>query len=226
MASTSPSPKERREARKQKKRERAKGEILEAAMQTLLASGVDGFTVDAVAQQLGITKPAIYYYFKSKKHLLQGIVSASIEEECDVLCQAAKEATDGAAALGDVIRAFVAHHRPQLDRFRLMYLGGQVVGIHKVGVNSESIKELIHPHTTRFYDALEGRLLEDRANGRLSPQAHPRRLAVNAHCAAVGLMTMFGIAESAGDPLKHSDADLIDEMARAFAAAAATQTGG
>jgi hypothetical protein len=38
---------------------------------------------------------------------------------------------------------------------------------------------------------------------------------------ALGLLTMKGLVESLGDPLRHSDDDLIEALARIFEAAAA-----
>jgi hypothetical protein len=45
-------------------------------------------------------------------------------------------------------------------------------------------------------------------------------MAFLAHLAAIGLLTMKGMVESLGDPLRYSDEQLIEGFARVFEAAA------
>jgi hypothetical protein len=56
--------------------------------------------------------------------------------------------------------------------------------------------------------------------GRGRPVVDPRLLAFLAHAAAVGLLTMKGMVENADDPLRWSDAELVDGLASVLAAAA------
>lgn len=211
---------ERRAARKARKREQARREIIDAATEVLIERGIGNFTLDAVARTLGVTKPAIYYYFKSKNALLHAIVAAHQKAESDTLCESIATAPSGAEALGTAIRAFARHHGANLGIFRLMYMYPQLVKPEQLGVNAESLKELVHPYTTRLYDALEEKLLEDQQRGRLAEHVHPRRLAVDAHAAVLGVMTLLSLTQVAGDPMKHTDAELIDELAKTFVASA------
>ena len=56
------------------KRER----ILEVAVDLFYAQGYENTTLDAVAERLGVTKPFIYSYFKSKSELLAEICQRAI----------------------------------------------------------------------------------------------------------------------------------------------------
>ena len=90
------------------------------------------------------------------------------------------------------------------------------VGLSKLGINKQSTKELIHPQTNIFFDKLSEKLIEDRERGELASQLNPRCLAMTAHLAGIGIMTMKGVADSAQDPLKFSDEELIEEYTQLF----------
>ena len=53
--------------------------------------------------------------------------------------------------------------------------------------------------------------------------ANMRRLAYTAWLAALGLLTMLGVADATRDPLIHSDQDLLDTLADVFNDAATHQ---
>jgi AcrR family transcriptional regulator len=61
------------------KRER----ILEVAVDRFYAHGYENTTLDAVAERLGVTKPFIYSYFKSKSELLAEICQRAIRGSLD-----------------------------------------------------------------------------------------------------------------------------------------------
>jgi len=60
----------KREARNERRRDQTRAEILDTARDVVLGSGLARFTLSAVADELGLTKPALYYYFDSKEALL------------------------------------------------------------------------------------------------------------------------------------------------------------
>ena len=78
-------------------------------------------------------------------------------------------------------------------------------------------------HRTQSTVSQQLRRLEERlaTEGMCKKQrAAVRRLAYSAWLAALGLVTMLGVAESAGDPLVHKDSDLVETLAGVFNAAA------
>ena len=54
-------------------REEAKNRILEAALQEFSEKGFNQTTMDDVARRVGVSKGALYLYFKSKEELFRGI---------------------------------------------------------------------------------------------------------------------------------------------------------
>ena len=69
----------KRLARRERRREQTREEILDAARQVLLRKGFGATTLEAVAREVGVTKPALYYYFPSKDALLFELMFESLE---------------------------------------------------------------------------------------------------------------------------------------------------
>jgi len=55
-------------------KEDAKRRIIEAAMDVIAERGCDRMTIDDVAKKLGVTKGAVYWYYKSKEELVAAVL--------------------------------------------------------------------------------------------------------------------------------------------------------
>ena len=71
-----------RAARRERRRERSRGEILDAARKVLFRNGVAATTLESVAEEAGMSKTGLYYYFPSKDALLFELAFASFEAQC------------------------------------------------------------------------------------------------------------------------------------------------
>ena len=112
MADMVPEPASRRE----RARTDTLREIKETARRVLVAHGVDGLALRAVAREMGMTAPALYRYFTSREDLVEHVVVDLYDELCDVM-EAARDATvpaRPASQLLAVSRAFrswaTTHH--------------------------------------------------------------------------------------------------------------------
>lgn len=54
--------------------------VLDAAEQLLLAKGVDGFRLDAVAAEAGVSKGGLLHHFRSKQALIDGVLLRRLDE--------------------------------------------------------------------------------------------------------------------------------------------------
>jgi AcrR family transcriptional regulator len=59
---------------KTKHREEARNQIVAAALAIAAKNGWDAVTLDAIAQHVGVTKPALYSYFENRDELLHEVV--------------------------------------------------------------------------------------------------------------------------------------------------------
>ncbi|HSQ64726.1 MAG TPA: helix-turn-helix domain-containing protein [Polyangiaceae bacterium] len=207
-------------ARRERRRERSREEIVAAARRVLLRNGIAATTLDAVAEEVGLSKAALYYYYPSKDALLFEIVFSTIEAQSRAVHDAVAEAKDGGDALRAIVRETVHTFASRLDDFRLVFLQGQVAGPGAVRVGAEQLAR-IRPLNELAYGDAAKMLAEDSKRRRGRAHVEPRMMAFLANVAAIGLLTMKGMVESVGDPLLYSDEQLIEGLARIFEAAAA-----
>jgi AcrR family transcriptional regulator len=206
-------------ARRERRRERSREEIVDAARRVLLARGIAATTLDAVAEEVGLTKAALYYYYPSKDALLFEIVFGVIQAQSHAVHDAVAEAKDGGEALRAIIRETVRVFGSRMDDFRLTFMHGQVAGPGAVHIAAQQL-ERIRPFNDLTYAGAAKRIAEDAKRTRGRARVEPRLMAFLANVAAIGLLTMKGMVETAGDPLIYSDDELIEGLARIFEAAA------
>lgn len=191
------------------RRAQAREEILAATRAIVLEGGLSALTMAAVAKRIGVTKPAIYYYFDGRDALVAAVALRALEAEADALVAAVESAVDGLDAAERLVRGCLDHHRRHLDDFRLVYALGQVFP----GAPDE-LPERIPRITSRIYDALEARLVEGQRQGVVAACVAPRRLAVALHLAALGFVAMHSLTDARGQPMKHGFEALIEELLR------------
>jgi AcrR family transcriptional regulator len=207
-------------ARLERRRNRSREEILEAARQVMLRNGLARTTLDAVAKEVGVSKTALYYYYPSKDALMFELVFGVIEAHAHAVHDAVEKTQDGADALRAIIRESVKNFVPRLDDFRLAFLYGQVAGPGAVHFDDEQFARIRPLNDLWFADAAK-KLGEEQRKRPGRAQVQPRLMAFLAYLAAIGLLTMKGMVESVNDPLVYTDDELIEGFARIFAAAAA-----
>lgn len=93
-------------------------EIRETARQVLVADGVDGFSLRAVAREVGMTAPGLYRYFPSREDLLEAVVADLYDEVNGAMERAvAAEAEDDLGgrllAASRTFRAWAMAHRAE-----------------------------------------------------------------------------------------------------------------
>ena len=207
---------ERRERRRAQSRE----EILEGARRVLVRNGIAATTLDAVAEEVGVTKAALYYYFPSKDAILFELMFRGLEASAHAVHDAVESTTGGGEALRTIIRETVRVFAPRIDDFRLAFLHGQMAGNDSVHFDATQFAR-IRPLNDLWYAGATKRLTEERTRRPSRAQVEPRLMAFLANLAAIGLLTMKGMVESVNDPLLYSDEQLVEGFARIFEAAAA-----
>ncbi len=200
-------------ARQQRRRERSRDEILDAARKVLLKSGVAAMTLEAVANEAGISKTGLYYYFSSKDVLVFELVFSTLEGHAKAVQTAVAKAENGGEALGAIVRETVQAYASKMDDFRLAFMFGQVAGPAGVQWSPDQFAR-IRPLNEMILGGADGLIEKGKTDG---GKIEPRLLAFLAYVSALGLLTMKGMVESLGDPLIYSDEELIDGFAQLFA---------
>lgn len=204
----------KREARNERRREQTRVEILDTARDIVLGSGLASFTLKAVADELALTKPALYYYFDSKEALLFELVLREWVEAATEVHAAVADTESGADAVESLMRTVFDRYRDRLELFVLFFKMGP--GGDFDGIIGPGGLERIRPINDLFYGGAEARLRTDQVTGDFPKERDPRRFAFTAHMAVIGLLNMKAIAASADDALIHTDDDLIDDLCTTF----------
>jgi len=208
-------------ARRERRRDRTREEILEAARQVLIEEGVAATTLDAVARAAGLSKTGLYYYYPSKDALLFELIFEIFSRESNAVHDAVEATHDAPAALRALVETVFSGLAGNLDDFRLAFLHGQVAGPGAVHLNAEQFAR-IRPLNDLCLAGAAQRVAAARGRGgEPSQSVPPRLLAFLAYVSAIGLLTFKGMVESLDDPLLYSDAELVDGLARVFERAAA-----
>ncbi|WP_164020310.1 TetR/AcrR family transcriptional regulator [Pyxidicoccus trucidator] len=197
---------EEREARKARRQEGRRKAILTAARAVLVREGLAGLTLEAVAAEADLSKPSLFYYFRSKEDLVGELAVEGLAREVEVLEAAVASAPGGVEALSALVRAKVDLYAEDLDAFRVVYLWPQLLGRQ-----SDSQRERVYALSARLNDSLEARLQVEARAGRLAPGFQPRRLANVAWTVAHGLLSMVAGLENAGGNTRHTLSQLRDE---------------
>ena len=204
----------KREARNERRRDQTRAEILETAREVVLGSGLATFTLSAVADEVGLTKPALYYYFDSKEALLFELLLREWVEAATEVQAAVEKTESGADAVEQLMRTVFNRYRDRLELFVLFFKmgpGGDFEGI----IGPEEL-ERIRPINDMLYGGVEARLRAEQRTGGFPKKRDPRRFAFTAHMAVIGFLNMKAIAASAKDPLIHSDEDTIEDLCTTF----------
>lgn len=199
---------------KNQKSGKTRDRILAAASDLFSVGGLDAVTFDAVAEQLGLTKQAVLYWFPSKVALLSALALPSLRGEAAAAIDAAVTASNPSEAAAAVVRAVTQYHLEDLARFRLIYLSPQIGVTPGACQTAGELVKQVHPITSEMYAAVAAAIGD-------GPTA--RETAVALHMAALGHALMVALTDAIGDPLRHVPERLADRLTELVATGAREQ---
>lgn len=209
---------DRREARRKRKQEQVREEILGATRRVVLKKGLSGFTLSAVARELQLTKPALYHYFPSKEALIFELVYRDMDSHAAAVEAAVEQTSSGADALEALIRAAATHYAGNMDALRLTYMVPQVGAAGATPFEGEAL-ERIRPFNERIYGSVARKIRQDQDADIIPDHIDGRRLAFVAHMSVLGILTIEGLVDSAGDaPIVHGHEAMVDELVGSYRA--------
>jgi len=103
------------------RRELVENEIYEHAIRLFAERGFAGTSLQDIADALGITRPALYYYVKSKDELLARLAADVAGGSAAQITElAARPDLDAAGKLREIVRLIALRQATQPERFRLL----------------------------------------------------------------------------------------------------------
>lgn len=130
--------------------------VLQVALEMFLTRGYAGTSMKALAQELGVSAPAIYWYFPSKEDLFLSVMESSMSDFVQTVLQSTTEA-DPVLRLGQMVRAHVMWQLQQSDAARAFDFTMNIKGLaNDIPLDRlEPIVEMERQYVTEFRTVLE-----------------------------------------------------------------------
>lgn len=152
--------------------ERRRPEVLDAALELFLEHGYDGTSMQAVADQAGVTKPVVYACFPGKDELFRALLA---REEQRILAEiqaafADTDLSDPATTLTEGFTGFLRAVGDSPEVYRLIFLGeggGNAAIAHRIQRGREEQVMRLTLVAKAWLDAGEGKRAETEKTARL-----------------------------------------------------------
>ena len=154
-------------------------QIMEAARNLIAAKGMDGVTMDAIAEEVGLTEGAIYRHFTSKHQILSLLVD---DIESNLLDTVRNAQTNGASAVDSLEHILEAHLSDVEGRRAVSF----IVIAEAMGFDGTKLSQRVALMFTHYLELIQAVLDRGIIEGSVRPD-------VNANAAAT---TFFGLIES------------------------------
>jgi AcrR family transcriptional regulator len=135
--------------KKSKSRSATREALLRAASQVVIDKGVESLTLDAVAQQAGVSKGGLLYHFPNKDALMTGMVEQLIQD-FEAVLQTEFDQDDTPGTPGQWVRAYI---RATL-RFSKQSLA-LVARLSSIAANSPNLFESAQVYEQQFRQRIE-----------------------------------------------------------------------
>lgn len=96
-------------------------QIAKVAARLFATQGYDATPVNAIVDAAGVTKPTLYYHFKSKEGLAQALLTRPLTQLVERLTELMEQSADPVAGLIEYLEAHFAFVREDPDRVRFFY---------------------------------------------------------------------------------------------------------
>jgi AcrR family transcriptional regulator len=169
----------------QEYREEVKRKIVRAAFARFIEKGYHGTTMDSIAEDLGVTKPALYQYFNSKEDLFAAVAEQARDELKGTLerSYAGLDIREGSAALFDALLRYV----PQFN--------GMYSEMLLLAARNERLRTVLVEDRKEDIWVIERFIRRQQETGLVSRRLDPRVLALACDALANGLLmdVMMGL---------------------------------
>ena len=174
--------------------------ILAEACDLFLADGLDGFSMRKLAEQVGVTAPALYRHFESKECLMHAVLLEALRRMASYLFRALEGPTphERLRMAIDGYAGFALDHR---HMYQVVFASPELMGLSSVPAEVETQAQAISRFwNDRIRDAMDAGIL---ASG------DPAQVGVTLWAHSHGLISLYQ-AGRLDDHVQGSDADFID----------------
>lgn len=108
---------------------KTKRAIFDAAIKIFSISGYDGATMDDMAQEAGVAKGTLYYYFKSKEEIFKYIITEGVEVIKEQIAETVEKEEDALSKLKSLcaLQLKLVYEKKEFFKVIMSQLWGQEV---------------------------------------------------------------------------------------------------
>jgi AcrR family transcriptional regulator len=155
--------------------------ILAASTRLFAERGFDGTPLQAIADEVGVTKPAVLHHFPSKDDLRAAVLELLLARWKDVLPRLLVAATAGERRFEMLSHELVSFFAEDPDRARLL--------VREILDRPEPMRRLLSEHVRPWVDAVAGYVRKGQRSGEIRAGVDPE-----AYVLAVILLAVDGVA--------------------------------
>ncbi|MBL7013888.1 MAG: TetR/AcrR family transcriptional regulator [Candidatus Marinimicrobia bacterium] len=133
----------------QSRKDERKEQILNAALLVLVEKGYESSRVDDIVEKAGLSKGAIYWYYKSKKEIYLDLVNFWVLRYSAVLNHIVEEKAPPAQQLQDLFQYFIDQFESNPEPFKVLAEFWSMVG------KDEQFKEKLQTVYSNFQQLVE-----------------------------------------------------------------------
>jgi AcrR family transcriptional regulator len=179
--------------------------LLEVGLKLFAARGYAGTSVQHIVDAAGVTKPALYYYFKNKAGLYSELIRRAQDDRMALMQAAAGNGGKVEERLASLLESLLQFARERRDDTRLCYAGA-IAAPEDVPNKAETIRR-----ARRNYEFVHNLIREAQASGELDSRQNSRTLA----SVILGQWAYYALAQAA-DPDHDKGLGNARELTRLF----------
>lgn len=134
--------------------ESTKVRILQKAGELFAAHGYRSISMREIAAACGITKPAIYHYFRDKKHLYLEVVDRELERLVLALDEAGSGPGTAAERLSRLVRCYLEALQHRLSLIQLLLRDIGAIESELPGVASKRSEDVLRPFVALIQEGI------------------------------------------------------------------------
>ena len=173
--------------------EERKSQIIQAAIRVFAREGVKEARMDDVAQESGLSKGLLYWYFKSKDDIIIAIAGHLFDAEFEKFKDLSWEGRSACACLEEFFEMFIDDLRGMLKIAPVIY------EFYALAFRSQTIRKIMQAYLARFIAMLSPILEYGIQRGEFTP-ADTKQIALVIGSALEGTLLLWGYAPDLFDP--------------------------
>lgn len=173
--------------------------LIDAALKTILAHGIDAVRVDEIAREVGVTKGSLYWHFEDRQGLIKEALAEQIRRMSAETIDAVSEAIVGSSNKNDYLSRIIPFIIDPFDKSQVLERWGRL-GVLVETRNDPELKKLMSDVQVRHLEVAVELMTEAQERGFLREDLDPRAIAVALNVINLGSTIIDVLGDSGPTP--------------------------